>query len=76
MVLMFGIQERFFTARVENGGSSQNIKVVIEPSVKLKQHSVYCCKENVNFQGFAWATCSRTICPIDDDKECVQLGIG
>ena len=27
---MFGIQERFFTARVENGGSSQNIKVVID----------------------------------------------
>ena len=42
---MFGIQERFFTAWAENGGGSQNINVVIEPSVKLRQHSVYCCKD-------------------------------
>jgi len=41
-----------------------------------RQHSVYCCK-HVNFQDFAWATCSRT--SLHDwwwHKECVQLGIG
>jgi len=55
---MYGIQERVFTAWVENGGGSQNINVVVEPSVKLRQHSVFCCKEHVNLQSFAWATCS------------------
>jgi len=72
---MFGIQERFFAAWVENGGGSQNIDVVIEPSVKLRQHSVYCCKEHVNFLIFRVSRGQRVaelLCPIDDDTKNVS----